>query len=61
MHKVYAQGYIQRRQKKGRNSYKPLRPSIIPEVGLEPTRPRSGDFESPASANSATLASGGVQ
>ena len=30
--------------------------SLVPEVGLEPTSLAAGDFESPASTNSATRA-----
>ena len=30
--------------------------ALVPKVGLEPTRPKAGDFESPASTNFATLA-----
>ena len=40
---------------------KPRLRGALPEVGVEPTRPRgSRDFESRASANSATLAIAGI-
>lgn len=34
----------------------PTRSGLVPGAGLEPARPRPGDFKSPASTNSATRA-----